>query len=67
VSGENFSVRSAVESGMKFPDALGCFRIARGMALEQVFGLMLEMIEIGIGREALYRHNELPFGRPMSA
>jgi hypothetical protein len=37
------------------------------MLLEQVPGLILEVIEVGIRREASYRHNELPFVCPRSA
>src|SRR5437868_12849281 len=36
----------------------------RGVLLEQVAGLVLEMVEVGIRREASYRHNELPFACP---
>jgi len=52
---------------MKFPDALGRSCIAGGMFLQQVFGLILQMIEVGIGGEASYRHGELPFRVPRSA
>ena len=37
------------------------------MSLQQVLRLMLEVIEIGIGREWSDRHDELPFVRPRSA
>jgi len=33
------------------------------MLLEQVLGLILEMVEVGIRWEASYRHDELPFVR----
>ena len=36
---------------MKFPDALRRLRITFGARLEQVLGLILEMIEVRIGRE----------------
>ena len=37
------------------------------MLLEQVLGLILEVVEVGIGWEASYRHDELPFVCPRSA
>jgi hypothetical protein len=52
---------------MKFPNALRRSGIAGGMFLQQVFGLILEMVEVGIRWEAAYRHGELPFMRPRSA
>src|SRR5580700_4067496 len=64
---KNFSVRGATETWMKFPDALGRSGVACGMFLQQVFGLMLEMIEVGIRGEASYGHAELPFIGPRSA
>jgi hypothetical protein len=33
---------------MELPDPLGHSRIAAGMALEQVFGLIFEVVEVGI-------------------
>ena len=56
-----------MEARMKFPDSLRCTRVARGMFFQQVFGLVLEVIEVGVGWEASYRHGELPFKRPRSA
>jgi len=64
---EDFGVRGASEPRMKFPDALGRSGIAGGVFFQQVFGLILEMIEVGIRWEAAYRHGELPFMRPRSA
>jgi hypothetical protein len=32
--------------------------------LPQVFGLMFEMVKVGVGRELSYRHDELPFVCP---
>jgi hypothetical protein len=52
---------------MKFPDALRGPGIAGGMFFQQVFGLILEMVEVGIRWEASYRHGELPFMAPRSA
>ncbi|PYV14274.1 MAG: hypothetical protein DMG21_18745 [Acidobacteria bacterium] len=52
---------------MKFPEPLGHFGIPGGMRLQQVFRLVLEMIEIGIRWKASYRHDELPFVGPRSA
>src|SRR5258708_17142848 len=64
---ENVIVRGAMEARMRFPDALRRSRVARSMLLQQVFGLVLEMIEIGIRWEASYWHDELPFVCPRSA
>jgi hypothetical protein len=46
--GENHGVRGTSETRMKFPDALGRCAIAGNMFLQQVFGLMLEVIEVGM-------------------
>ena len=64
---EDFGVGRMMESGMKLPDALRYLRRARSMSSQQVLRLMFEVIEIGIGREWSYRHDELPFVRPRSA
>src|SRR5262245_47168773 len=53
---EDRRVSSSIELPMKFSDALGSLRIARGMRLEQIFRLILEMIEIGARRQAFYWH-----------
>jgi len=41
--------------------------IAGSLSLQQVFRLLLEMVEVGIRWEAFDRHDELPFVRPRSA
>ena len=64
---EDFSVRGAAEMRVEFPQALGHAWSACSMLLEQVLGLILEMVEVGIRWEASYRHDELPFVRPKSA
>jgi hypothetical protein len=64
---EDFSVRGPIETRVKFPDPLGYAWSAGGMLVEQVLGLILEMIEIRIRWEASYGHDELPFVRPSSA
>lgn len=64
---EDFCVSRMMEARMKFADALRYLRRVGGMSFQQVLGLMLEVIEIGIGRERSYRHDELPFVRPRSA
>jgi hypothetical protein len=63
----DFCVGGVKESGMKLADELHGVGHARGMVAHQVFGLVLEVIEIRVGREFSYRHDELPFARPMSA
>ena len=45
---EDLGIGGSGETRMEFPEALGHFRIARGMRLAQVFGLILKMIEVGI-------------------
>ena len=62
--GEDLSIRGSFEMRMKLPDTLRCGWIAHGMIAEQVFGLVLEMIEIRVRRKGLYRHDELPFRCP---
>jgi hypothetical protein len=46
---------------MKFPDSLGYLRIMFGARFEQVLGLVLEMIEVRIGRKWFYGHARTPF------
>src|ERR1700733_9599445 len=48
---KNIGVRSPTEPRMELPNALGRCRIAGGMFLQQIFRLILEMIEIGMGWE----------------
>jgi hypothetical protein len=61
------SVRRAAETRMKFPEPLRSRRIAGGVRFEQIFCLVSEVIETGVGGKASCRHNELPFVRPRSA
>jgi hypothetical protein len=65
--GEDFSVRGLAQARMKFPDSLGRFGHAGRVVLQQVLGLVFEMIEVGIRWQASYRHSELPFVSPRSA
>jgi hypothetical protein len=67
LSGENLGVCGSFESWMKFPDALRRSCVVGGMFLQQVFGLVFEVIEIRIRWEASDRHGELPFVCPRSA
>ena len=46
---------------MKFPDSLGRLRITFGARFEQVLGLILEMIEVRIGRKWFYGHARTHF------
>ena len=48
---EDFRVRRTVKSRVKFAEALRYFRQAGDVSLQQVLRLMLEVVEIGIGRE----------------
>ena len=57
---EDFSIGRFIETRMKLPDPLGCPGIARGVRLQQVLGLIAEMIETRIPSEGFYRHDELP-------
>ena len=60
----NFRVARVAEAGMELADALSRVRGARGMGAQQGFGLMLEVVEVGIGRESSYRHgNFLSYAR----
>jgi hypothetical protein len=61
-------VGGASETGVKFPQALARLGISSGVGLQQVPGLMLEMVEIRAGRQALGRHeSSLSRLRPASA
>src|SRR5215472_9605694 len=64
---EDLGVSGPAHARMKFPDSLRGFGKAGVMISEQVLGLILQMIKVGIGWQASYRHNELPFLRPRSA
>jgi hypothetical protein len=61
---KDFSVRGPAETRVEFPDALGHAWSGGAVLLEQVLRLILEMIEVRIGWEASYRHDELPFVCP---
>ena len=65
--GKDVMVTGLAEARVKLPDPLGGIRAAASVFSQQVFGLMFEMIEIGMGWEGSYGHNELPFLRPRSA
>src|ERR1700730_7254377 len=64
---EDFRVRGPTKMRVKFPDPLGSVGRVSGVVFQQVFRLILEMIEVRIRWEASYRHGELPFVRPRSA
>ncbi len=49
---------------MKLANPLRHLWRTSGMRFEQVFGLMLEMIEVGIWGKRMDRHGELPFYAP---
>jgi hypothetical protein len=67
LSAENFGVRGALEARVKLTNQLSRGWIAGGFRLQQIFGLILEMVQTGIGRQRAYRHGELPFLSPRSA
>jgi len=60
-------VCGALKTGMEFADQLRSTLAAGGMGFDQVFGLMLKLVEAGMGREGSDRHDELPFVGPGSA
>jgi len=47
---------AALRNGMELSEALNDAWIAIGVAFEQVFCLVFEVVKAGIGREAFYRH-----------
>jgi hypothetical protein len=63
-SREDFRICGCVEAGMEFPDALSCFETVGGVGFAQVFGLIFQVVEIGIRREVSDWHDELPFECP---
>jgi len=67
LGGEDFSIGGAAEAGMKFSDSLRHSGSVGAVLLEEVFRLILEMVEVGIRWETSDRHNELPFVCPRSA
>src|SRR5690242_6337518 len=50
---------------MKFPDALGSGEFAHRVSFEQIFGLMLKMVEVRMGWEAFGWHlrTSFPYAR----
>ncbi len=61
---EDCGVSGSAEAGKKFPDSLGHGGVVRGVSADQIFRLIFEVVEIRIGRERSYRHDELPFVCP---
>jgi hypothetical protein len=61
---KDFSVSRMSEARMELANLLGSVRKARSVLPHQVTGLVLEMVEVWIGGETSYRHNELPFVLP---
>jgi hypothetical protein len=64
---EDCGVCGARKAGMEFADQLRCGKVAGSVGFDQVFGLVLQLTEVRIGRKGSDRHNELPFMCPMSA
>ncbi len=58
---EDCRIGRALKSRMKFPDSPGHLRITFGARLEQVLGLVLEMIEVRVGRKWFYGHTRIRF------
>src|SRR6185312_11808128 len=56
---KDFIIYSFAKSRMEFANPLRHGAIARCMGFQQIFCLMLEMIQTGIGRENSSRHDEL--------
>jgi hypothetical protein len=52
---------------MEFADELRRSQRVGGMGFHQVFGLVLQVVKVGIGWEDSNRHDELPFVSPGSA
>src|SRR6185312_9291964 len=67
MSFEDFRICSLAKLRMKFTDALRHCAIPPCVRFKQILCLMLEVIQIGIGRENSGWHDELPFTRPESA
>src|ERR1700739_2466635 len=61
---KNRGVRGYSETRVEFADALRGAAIVCSMALEQIPGLVFEMVEVGFGRELFCRHDELPLVCP---
>jgi hypothetical protein len=61
---EDFGVWGVSETGMELANLLRCVGETRGVFSEQIAGLIPEMVQVGVGWEASYRHNELPFVCP---
>ncbi len=67
VRSEDFVIGCPGEARMKFSDPLGHSGIAGSMSFQQVFGLILEVLEVGLRWKGCYRHGELPLLGPRSA
>jgi hypothetical protein len=64
LSGEDFRICGCLEAWVEFPYALCRIGLMGGMRFAQVFGLMFQVVKIGIRREVSHRHDELPFVCP---
>jgi hypothetical protein len=53
---EDLVVGGVGESRMKLAEPLRCCSIARSMILQEILRLVLEVVEVGMGREALDGH-----------
>ena len=62
--GKDGLIRRLPEARMKFANQLRRGQRARSMSLQQVFGLLLQVVKVGAGGELSNRHNELPFVCP---
>ena len=60
-SGKDLGVRLAGEAGVELAEALCGSEILRGVELEEIFGLVLEVREVGVGREGLDGHARTSF------
>jgi hypothetical protein len=64
LGGKDGFVGKALKARMEFANELRRSQRAKGVGLPQVFGLLFEVVEVGMGRELSYRHDELPFVCP---
>jgi hypothetical protein len=64
---EYFGIRGFGPARMKLADSLCYGKVVRGVRLQHVLRLVLEVLQARFFRKRSYGHNELPFVRPRSA
>src|SRR5665213_1731609 len=60
IGDSNFRIRRFAEVRMKLPNPLKSRRVLGLVALKEVFGLILKMLQVRVGRQVLEWHNKLP-------